>query len=100
MESGEGVQLSPGMVTNILVERSFEVNMPKPHGSCDINIEKEANRHELFANDIALELYERISTSPYQYTQQLCLDLCMYLISSFSCFQTFPQKIHGQKNSP
>ncbi len=68
-------------MTNILVERSFEVNMPKPHGSCDINIEKEANRRELFANDIALELYERISTSPYQYTQQLCLDLCMYLIS-------------------
>ena len=83
LETGEGVQLSPGMMTNILVERSFEVNMPKPHGSCDINIDNtEANRRELFANDIALELYERISTSPYQYTQQLCLDLCMYLISS------------------
>ena len=75
----EGIFLSPGFVTNVALNRYFEIMLPKPYSDCDV------------PNDVAAtgfsDLYMLIFNSAYEYTQQLCLNLCYQqdVINSCDC---------------
>ena len=64
----DGIFVSPGFVTNVAIERYFELMLPQPYSDCDV------------PNDVAVtgfsDLYMLIFNSAYEYTQQLCLNLC------------------------
>ena len=72
-----GIRVAPGYSTNIAVDREFNSIMPKPYSNCDID--------SMFKLDS--DLFNLISQSKYQYTQQLCLTQCFqqYLINHLNC---------------
>jgi hypothetical protein len=67
-----GVNVSPASLMYILVDRSFEFNLPKPYSNCDL---ENSNRDptEKFKSNLLDVIYH----SSYQYTQQLCVYQCL-----------------------
>ena len=64
----EGILLSPGYLTNVAMHRFFEIMLPKPYSNCDIPNESTQTGYSY--------IFDEIYHSNYEYTQQLCLDLC------------------------
>ena len=64
----EGTFVTPGLVTNIAVERYFQYMMPAPYSACLVPSD--------FPTAGFSYLFTLIFDSPYEYTQQLCLNLC------------------------
>ena len=64
----EGTFVTPGLVTNIAVERYFQYMMPAPYSACLVPSD--------FPTSGFSYLFTAIFNSPYEYTQQLCLNLC------------------------
>ena len=62
------IQISSGFKTDVLVERLFNFNLPKPYSNCDIDNDNPTH----FDSD----LYALIKNSSYVYDQQLCLKQC------------------------
>ena len=58
----DGVFVSAGFQTNVVVRREFKFNLPKPYSSCVID----AYGHEAFKSN----LYESIAKSKYKYSRQ------------------------------
>ena len=75
----DGVQISSGLGTYIVVERQFEFNMAKPYSACDIDNESPSN--------FKSNLYNMFLNSEYQYSQQACFVQClqMQLIQKCNC---------------
>ena len=75
----DGIKLSPGYQADISIERSFKFTMAKPYSDCEIE------NHS--PGQIDSDLYNLISHSPYQYTQQLCFTQCYQknLIKACNC---------------
>ena len=64
-----GIELVPGLKTNIKVERVFEKQLPKPYSSCDIDNDAPQAIHS--------DLYKlKRDESPYEYNRQLCFEIC------------------------
>ena len=64
----DGVYLSPGFITNVAIDRYIEVMLPQPYSDCQIPNDWQTQGFSY--------LFNLILNSPYQYTQELCLDLC------------------------
>ena len=79
IDLSDGVLLSPGFYTNVLIERYFELLLPKPYSDCQIPNEETGASYS--------SLYDEILNSPYEYSQELCLNLCFVkeIISSCNC---------------
>ena len=60
-----GHELSPGFKTNIMVDRFFEKQIPKPYSNCEIPNDDSYYTH-------SSELYNLIWHSSIDYTQQIC----------------------------
>ena len=76
----DGVSVSPGFQTKIVIDREFKSMLPKPYSNCEIvpNTPKYLE---------GMDLYNLISESNYKYTQQLCFVQCYqkYLIQKYNC---------------
>jgi len=69
----------PGVKANIIVERYFEKQLPKPYSNCDIdNVSPQPSQY-------ASHLYDLLLNSTYEYTQQMCYDLCQSTMSLNTC---------------
>ena len=66
-----GIEIAPGLKTNIIVERYFQRSLPKPYSNCDIDNDVAKTSHS--------DLYDLITNSPnkLEYSQQLCINLCI-----------------------
>ena len=60
-----GILLTPGLQTNIVVEREFKSILPRPYSNCEID-----SSSAKFLQGV--DLYNLISQTDYAYTQQLC----------------------------
>ena len=78
---GDGILLPPGFQTNIVLDREFKSILPKPYSNCEID----SSNSPQFIQD--LDLYNLISQSDYEYTQQLCFVQCYqsFVISKYNC---------------
>ena len=81
LESYNPIFTTPGLKTNIPIDREFKSILPKPYSNCDIDSSFESDS----------ELYNLIQKSKYQYTQQFCLSQCFqrYLINNFNCTTSY-----------
>ena len=68
LDLSDGIYLAPGFVTNVAIDRFFELLLPKPYSDCDIPNDSMQTGYSTF--------YDAIFYSPYQYSQELCLNLC------------------------
>lgn len=75
----EGIEISPGQVTNIGVKRSFYYKQPSPYGNCRQNVEKlTENDSDLYIKTLKLS----------KYTRNLCYEICFqyrYIIPFCNC---------------
>ena len=78
-----GIFIPPGFVTYISIRRDIESILPRPYSNCEID----ANTPK-YLDD--MDLYNLISQSDYEYTQQLCFSQCLQKrnILKYNC--TFP----------
>ena len=81
---GEGIFLSPGFETNIIIDREFRSVLPKPYSNCEID----SNSPQFIEG---LDLYNQISQSGYKYTQQVCFLECYqkYVFNKYNCTNFF-----------
>ena len=75
-----GILVAPGFQTNIAVDREFKTILTKPYSNCDID----SNSPQFMQG---LDVYNLISQSDYEYTQQLCFIQCYQKIhiEKFNC---------------
>jgi hypothetical protein len=78
--NGDGILLSPGLKTNIVVEREFKSILPKPYSNCEID-------SNYLLPQSNLEFYNLIDQSGYEYTRQLCFIQCYknFIIKKYNC---------------
>ena len=78
---GDGIFASAGSITNIAMDREFKSILPKPYSNCEIDSSNSPQFKE------GLDLYNLISQSGYEYTQQLCFYQCFqsYAINKYNC---------------
>ena len=78
--SNGGIALTPGLYTQIAVDRLFRKMLPKPYSICVIIGEE--NVISSYS-----KLYDLIEQSNYLYTQQLCFAECLqnYFIMNHNC---------------
>ena len=75
----EGIEVSPGEVTNIGIKRSFYYKQPSPYSNCRDNVETSSSSDSYFYIQTA-----KIS----KYTRNLCYEVCFqydYLIPNCNC---------------
>ena len=69
MDKFDVIALDGGTANYIAVQRRFSSKLPKPYSNCDID-----NKNP---DQIDSEYFNIIKNSPYQYEQELCVDVCM-----------------------
>jgi hypothetical protein len=69
------------MSTSIALKREFKSTLPQPYSDCVVD----QGKYNFF--DTSSDLFNKIKSSPYDYTQSFCLQQCMqqYLIEKCSC---------------
>ena len=77
-----GIQITPGIHTNIAINRKFTFNLPKPYSNCNLDYDSPSSSQSV--------LIDLISKSSYLYTQQLCLKQCYQLQVIKDCNCTDP----------
>jgi hypothetical protein len=77
----DGVSASPGMSTSIALKREFKSTLPQPFSDCVVD----QGKYNFF--DTSSDLFNKIKSSPYDYTQSFCLQQCIqqYLNEKCSC---------------
>ena len=77
--NSDGILLSPGLKTNMVVEREFKSILPKPYSNCEIDSNDSTQSN--------LEFYNLIDQSGYEYTRQLCFIQCYqnFIIKKYNC---------------
>ena len=78
-----GIKVSPGQETDILIDRSFKFNLPKPYSPCEVD-NYNPKRFDSF-------LYKLILNSPLVYSQQFCYLQCLQTILVDECNCTDPR---------
>jgi hypothetical protein len=78
--SNDGILVSPGFQTNIVVDREFKSMLPKPYSNCEIDSTSPNILKDMF-------YYNLIGESNYEYSQQLCLTQCVqvFFINQYNC---------------
>jgi hypothetical protein len=76
----DGILISPGTQTDIIVYREFNSILPKPYSNCEIELDDSTFQ-------LNSELIELIAKSKYRYSQQLCFSQCLQklLIEKRNC---------------
>ena len=79
----DGIQIMPGLATNIAIDRTFILNLPKPYSNCEID-----NDTPIYFES---DFYRRIAHSAYGYTQQFCFKQCLQheIIKRCNCTHPF-----------
>jgi hypothetical protein len=79
------IDISPGIESNILVERSIFQKSPKPYSNCDFDQDKCQSPPPHLFND--LTYYNQVIDADYPYSQDICLDICElnYIKSKCNC---------------
>jgi hypothetical protein len=73
----EGIYVSPGACTNLALRREIKATLPQPYSSCLID----QGRDSSFDS----ELFNKIKSSPYDYTQSFCLKQCLQKLIIDNC---------------
>jgi len=81
-ENSNGVRISNGFETDILVERIYKFSLPRPYSSCEIY--ETTSFH-------SSHLYKIITASPYLYEQLFCFRQCRQAITIENCNCTDPR---------
>ena len=76
-DTDSSIQISTGLKTEIIVERTFQFNLPKPYSNCDLDNDS--------PNYSTSEFFNMIDKSAYVYDQQLCLKQCRQKYYLFKC---------------
>ena len=71
-DSNVAYDVSSGFRTKVTIERIFKTNLPKPYSNCDLAEGKEPNLADL-------ELCDLIHHSKYNYEQQLCISVYIFI---------------------
>ncbi len=79
------IDISPGIESNILVERSIFQKSPKPYSNCDFDQDKSQYPPKQFFND--LTYFNQVIEANYPYSQDICLEICEldYIKSKCNC---------------
>ena len=73
----EGIEISPGFVTNIGITRSFYYKMPSPYGDCRDNVETP------MSTDF---VYYKYTVSMGKYARNQCFEVCFqYKFATPNC---------------
>jgi len=81
----EGYDVSTGVETNFVIEKSYQTLKPKPYSDC------------IYLDSFDSYLYKVIIRSNKTYRQNDCIDLCyqQYLINMCSCYLSTLSKLNG-----
>ena len=64
----DGIKISAGLQTDIVVERSFKFMLPSPYSNCKVNSDTSTTEGS--------DIFVLIAQSAYEYSQQLCFVQC------------------------
>ena len=78
-----GIYIAPGKWTNALVNRVFKYILPMPYSNCELD-------GNSVRSQTTYELVKQIAHSPYEYTQQTCMYLCLQKQLIVKCNCTYP----------
>ena len=89
---GEGILLSPGFETNIVVDREFRSVLPKPYSNCEID----SNAPKFIQG---LDFYNLLMELGYKYTQKDCFVECyqQYVFNKYNCTYYFYPSLKYKK---
>ena len=73
----DGIRVSAGFRTDIVVDRFFKSTMPAPYSNCEIEPDSPKTSTS--------EIYNLIARSKYEYTQELCFTQCFQKIAISVC---------------
>ena len=93
--SGDGILVSAGSFTNIMVEREFKSILPQPYSNCEID----SNTPRFIPN---MDFYNLILKSNYEYTQKFCFLQCYqnYIIQKYNCsYLSYPSLFNASQCS-
>ena len=71
--SHDGLFVSPGLQTYLALDRQFKTSLPKPYSNCED------------LSNFKSDLYDLISQSKYNYTQNFCLQQCFQELLYKNC---------------
>ena len=67
----DGVKVSGGLQTDIVIDRAFKTALPRPYSDCVVDESSKTSKSQSYS-----DLYSLIAHSSYAYTQQLCFTQC------------------------
>jgi hypothetical protein len=76
----EGIYVSPGACTNLALRREIKATLPQPYSNCKIDQGKDS-----LYDSADSELFNKIKSSPYDYTQSFCLKQCLQKLIIDKC---------------
>ena len=77
-------EIAPGFETNIVVEREFIQQLPKPYSNCDLD---NGDPNPVFKDP---KLFDILSSLDIGYKQSVCLELCYQTLLKDNCNCTDP----------
>ena len=89
--TAEGIDVSSGTLTNVIIKRVFAENLPSPYNDCKPNL----NSIESSDSDFT----KIIINSNQTYSQKECFDLCLQnlIIKKCECYATYYNKLNGTR---
>ena len=87
--TAEGIDVSSGTHTNVIIKRVFDENLPSPFNDCKLKL----NSIESSDSDLT----KMIINSGQTYSQKECFDLCLqyFIIDNCKCYATYYNKLNG-----
>ena len=82
--SNNYIEIAPGFETNIVVEREFTEQLPKPYSNCDLDND---NPNPVFKDPKLLNI---LSSLDIRYKQSICMELCYQTLLKDNCNCTDP----------
>ena len=80
-QANNGVPISTGARTSVIVDREFKYTLPNPYSSCEVD--------STSPKVIDSDLYNLIAQSQYEYSQQMCFGQCLQRETAKRCNCSF-----------
>ena len=77
-EIDNGIDVTAGLETNIVVNRQYQTLKARPFSACEIDNDAPMSGQNL-------DLYKMMLNSRYEYEQQVCIDLCFQRLAVREC---------------
>ena len=89
--TSEGIDVSGGTQTHVIIKRVFDENLPSPFNDCKLKL----NSIESSDSDLT----KIIINSGQTYSQKECLDLCLqyFIINRCKCYATYYNRLNGTR---